>query len=474
MLMIDDGTVVGLSRSDMDASLRTLELMASEVGATVLVLKEIVLAKSVLELARGESGASIGGASWSSRDDSPAGWVVPRRTSWAAPGPREFEGQSLADGNGLEPGASVAGPKTKKVKKRKSWKRRERRGLWTNGDAEQDDAISKERQIVFDLPTGSEGESSGDDDIIEVSEERRPQRIDRKQRPKAKPLDVDVGALRSDDDVPPFHLDLEDAPKPSTGKEWTTRYRANAKGRATPAHPNRLPPDEYARRSNAKARKAMERREARRLSLLRGDGMTPSPFDLLDDAVDEFAAGMSPHAPARPSSLRLVAPAPTLDATPRQIGMNDSAEDKEDEEDSAIIQDLLSLPLDSLSLSFADVRTVATSPPLSPASSSSTEYAPTMSMSARIALDDEEHVEELEDVDEKGGEDSGDERICVEALVVRKMLHEEDEDAWGWGGHDDGWGLSADQNGAPEGPAVRNEVGVDGEADDGDDPWGFG
>lgn len=83
-------------------------------------------------------------------------------------------------------------------------------------------------------------------------------------------------------------------------------------------------------------------------------------------------------------------------------------------------------------------------------------------------------MEELEDVDEKGGEDSGDERICVEALVVRKMLHEEDEDAWGWGGHDDGWGLSADQDGAPEGAAVRNEVGVDGEVDDGDDSWGFG
>jgi len=202
--------------------------------------------------------------------------------------------------------------------------------------------------------------------------------------------------------------------------------------------------------------------------------MTPSPFDLLDDAVDGSAAGMSHHAPARPSSLRLVAPAPTPDATARQIGTNDREEDKENEEDSAIIQDLLSLPLDSLSLSFADVRTVATSPPLSPAPSSSTEYAPTMSMSTHIALDDEEHREELEDVDERAGEDSGDERICVEALVVRKVLHEEDEDAWGWGGHDDGWGLSADQDGAPERAAVQNEAGLDGVADDGDDPWGFG
>ncbi|CAK9782976.1 unnamed protein product [Cutaneotrichosporon oleaginosum] len=42
--LADDGTVIGLTRAEMDASLATLERMAAEVGATVLVLKEIVLA----------------------------------------------------------------------------------------------------------------------------------------------------------------------------------------------------------------------------------------------------------------------------------------------------------------------------------------------------------------------------------------------------------------------------------------------
>lgn len=41
--VMDDGTLVGISRQDMEQSLRTLELMASELGATVMVLKTITL-----------------------------------------------------------------------------------------------------------------------------------------------------------------------------------------------------------------------------------------------------------------------------------------------------------------------------------------------------------------------------------------------------------------------------------------------
>lgn len=40
----DDGTLVGLSRGDLSASLRTLERMATELGATVLVVREVRLA----------------------------------------------------------------------------------------------------------------------------------------------------------------------------------------------------------------------------------------------------------------------------------------------------------------------------------------------------------------------------------------------------------------------------------------------
>lgn len=41
---VDDGTLVGLSRGDLSASLRTLERMATELGATVLVVREVRLA----------------------------------------------------------------------------------------------------------------------------------------------------------------------------------------------------------------------------------------------------------------------------------------------------------------------------------------------------------------------------------------------------------------------------------------------
>lgn len=66
----DDGSVIGLTRAEMDASLSTLERMASEVGATVLVLKEIVLtefsdSESVASSQSGWSGSAGGSATGS-------------------------------------------------------------------------------------------------------------------------------------------------------------------------------------------------------------------------------------------------------------------------------------------------------------------------------------------------------------------------------------------------------------------------
>jgi hypothetical protein len=42
--VLDDGTLVGITYEDMDRSLETLELMAAELGATVMVLRTITLA----------------------------------------------------------------------------------------------------------------------------------------------------------------------------------------------------------------------------------------------------------------------------------------------------------------------------------------------------------------------------------------------------------------------------------------------
>ncbi|KAL7414675.1 hypothetical protein BDY24DRAFT_384172 [Mrakia frigida] len=54
--VLDDGTLVGLSRTDLLASLRTLERMADELGATVVVLKEIRLAKNESTGSAGDDG----------------------------------------------------------------------------------------------------------------------------------------------------------------------------------------------------------------------------------------------------------------------------------------------------------------------------------------------------------------------------------------------------------------------------------
>ena len=496
-LMIDDGTVVGLSRADMDASLHTLELMASEVGATVLVLKEIVLANPIYS-----SGSFTSAESWASRDDSPAGWVVPKpkprviaRQKSTIPTSKVIQPKdTVSDGpGGAEPklpaetigkeGLEEEDPKQrkkriKKIRKKRSWKRRERRTAWLNGEEDGfGEPSNKEKQIVFDTANLS---SSGDDEEIDEFEHDPGSRLSTR-------------AAEDDDyDVPPFHLDLEDAEvmiHPGPRKRFVPleaheNTEPNVKGwpsrKVKQPTPSKLSQAEQKSKTSAKARKAMERREARRMDLLRGDGMTPSPFDI---ASEQGGMSIVPHAPARPSSLRLATPAPDITASTistsltdkgNKITLESSAPEEEAEGDDSFLQNLLSLPLDSLSLSFADVRTITpSSPSLSASSISSTEYAPT------------QHETE-------GYVEKGDERICVEALVVRKVAVDEDE--WGWGGDDDAWGLSGDGDGeeAPELSvydicssltptagvvSLKNTDGLEAQDEDAagaSDPWGFG
>ncbi|KAJ9110114.1 hypothetical protein QFC19_001785 [Naganishia cerealis] len=60
--VLDDGTLIGITNQDMDRSLETLELMAAELGATVMVLRAITLAnpppfpKALMADDGGESG----------------------------------------------------------------------------------------------------------------------------------------------------------------------------------------------------------------------------------------------------------------------------------------------------------------------------------------------------------------------------------------------------------------------------------
>ncbi|KAI0635444.1 hypothetical protein C8Q77DRAFT_1217265 [Trametes polyzona] len=52
----DSGALIGLSRSDLEESLETLEMMAGEIGASVIVVKEIEVPPTIAALADKESG----------------------------------------------------------------------------------------------------------------------------------------------------------------------------------------------------------------------------------------------------------------------------------------------------------------------------------------------------------------------------------------------------------------------------------
>jgi hypothetical protein len=163
---------------------------------------------------------------------------------------------------------------------------------------------------------------------------------------------------------------------------------------------------------------------------------------------------MHPYQPARPSSLRLATAPPTLPQLDR---------------DDPFLAELLLLPLDNLSLSFAEVRTVtdpyelyddARSHTDTTSHDSDSEEETTFAPSPVIAPTTIEPGQEA---------NISPEMICVEALVVRKTAEgvagvedwcEGGEDAWGFGyGDEDG-----------EGDVGRDErvrVQMD------DDPWGF-
>ena len=433
MLTSDDGTVIGLSRADMDASLRTLELMAGEVGATVLILKEIVLTTPT------PSAALV---DWNTppslRNNASVGWVLPR-----CPDPKARPSRET--------------PKIKE--KKKGWdkgsRRRERRTKWANGLNEVEDQQTyqrdREKPIIFDM-----SDITSDSDDSEVTSEWGQSQV--------------CGDDDFDEDVPPFQLEMDDDHVSATvcstveiQKKGHWRRRRGDKRELgfrvdTLTGAQR---EERDRKSMAKATKSNARREARRLDLLRGDGMNTlmsddaPPADDINDSSSSSA--LSTRSTIRSSSLRLVAPCSSV-TSPTQSSARG---------EDTLIQDLLLTPLDNLSLSFADVRTIRPSSPSS--SSSSTEYAPTW-----VSADTPEYVV------------TGNEKICVEALVVRKTAWD-DAAGWGWGGDDDGWGLSAEGDESVEDErawlemprsAVTASV-MDGakewvqEQDEGSDSWGF-
>ncbi|EIW71344.1 hypothetical protein TREMEDRAFT_73274 [Tremella mesenterica DSM 1558] len=375
--LADDGTVIGLTRSEMDASLRTLELMASELGATVLVLKEIVITgTAALNKRSVESSLPSSSVSISSSSS-----CILEKSS-----PRP----SIIDPDMFPPKSEPNPP---------------------------------ERKLVFAQPSMEEL----------LSNNPSPKSKWRRDSPE--------------DDIPPFHLDLDNHSPIGPDCEKKGRYKTSPR---LPKSQSELTPEEIEERRvklELKKARAAARIEQRRLDLIRGDGTNPLWLETQAilkqspklEPMTKFAPlPMHRHQPAIPSSLRLASPA------------------------GSSPDDLLHQPLDSLSLSFADVRTVtAGSRPVSPWSD--TEHAPSSSSD--------------------GGESEvppTGEMICVEALVVRKVQHaeegEEEEDGWEWGGEEDGWGLGAE--GEVEHDDDVDSVSMEDEVEDvsfekSNDVWGF-
>ncbi|WVW87144.1 hypothetical protein I302_109201 [Kwoniella bestiolae CBS 10118] len=367
--LADDGTVIGLPRSQMDASLRTLELMASEVGATVIILREIVLHPS--------------------RKPHPLPPVPPLPSASST--------------------IIIEETKTKKGKWKKGGsKRRER---FTPKDPRVYGGTTP-KKLIFD-PTDLAGSSDTSEDEVDGLKH----------------------APSSDEDSSPFFFEQDNADTPPASMLNT---RDNS---ASPSRDSSSSFGSRSKKDDQKRRKSTARSEARRLDLLRGDGTNPMWREMnLNDSNDNTPASSSPsteildqtsnqltsphfvipHQPARPSSLRLTSP-------PFQ------------QEEEPFLDDLLHLPLDSLSLSFADVRELP-----EPVSPSTTSTSPTETHSP---------LDELPIGDDPKAQGDGEEMICVEALVVRKLQHDEDgndeddeEEVWGYGGEEDVWGFGGDED----------------------------
>lgn len=389
--------------------------MAAEVGATVLILREIVLLA----------------------DPKINKFHLPRKIS---------KTQVLLDDKPKEDG---------KVGYRS---RRERgREVWTDEDGYVGN-VQRQKQVIFD-PEDMEGSTDDDEDGDGVGSMAGRTRTNS----TATPISTE------DEDIPPFHLDLEQEQEPedphilatSIKHRWKRHTRTSTLDRAPQVKVLSMTEEEQRFRlmkDEAKRLKSAKKREDRRLDLLRGDGRSPIPIPLPAPPTSNG------NGSAIRSSLRLTNPYPIM-------------------EDEAFPLDLLTTPLDNLSLSFASVQTI-TRPlddtPPSPCSSSD-----------RLGYGaDIDNLNAEVDLGVDGAKGEKIELICVEALVVRKGPHGvgralskvededeeeveddeeeegEEEEEWEYGGEEDGWGFG--NLGDPlEGLRITGEGG-------GDDAWGFG
>lgn len=440
--------MVGLTRAEMDASLLTLEHMASEVGGTVLVLKEIVLEARHRNIPLSKCARS----GLDAKDADNAAMLGEGTSSWGRGG-----------------------------KKYRSKRRDLRRSAWFD-------------QKMRENARGEAGSHSPQtlreeygDYALDLTESAEPNDASR--------LYPSTTSSEPSGEGTPFQLELEPGPNSTVipvvsppGSRWRSKRPSR-----------RETPEQRAEReakSEEKLRKRAEKREERRMSLLRGDGhgVGVEPTTLQSTSLHSSStvsiSGASESSSQqdlqdiqdvthRLSSLRLPPPLAHSAHDTRIIeeGLSSTQHDRrtgiDADSDPDFFGELLHTPLDSLSLSFADVRTVraatdsagSDSEPPSPDDWADISGPPDAIHGVGAKSPEIQNGNHGTD----GGYDSAERRsvstmataihsddqsnpelelICVEALVVRKPLFERvgyglapDEDEVEWGGEEDGWGL---------------------------------
>jgi len=385
----------------MDASLKTLEAMASELGATVMILREIVLSGAPTQSTTDGSvlsdlSSSITSASSAQSPDLESIWPVKR------PDLDDF-GRPKKGTRALS--STVDGEKP----------------IITKRPSKDNSTILPQytaRQVLFNL--------SADEAESDTSTTSSPGASQSK-----------TTAPAFDDDIPPFELDLDETVPAPHGRSWRRQKKKPV------VEQMQIDPKKF----DAKRAKLAKRREERRLDLLRGDGMSTTWLDMQSEPHAETTTAIPapkltsqllaklPHQPARPSSLRLASPAPSTST------IRPSHDPAEGLDDDGSLWGLSQTPLDSLSLSFADVQVQDISPVSSPGENEETNHQRGLGLTTAPSG----IIRPL----------TGKEMVCVEALVVRKVQHGHgadgdgdgsEEEECGWGGDDDVWGLGVDSD----------------------------
>ncbi|WWC92614.1 uncharacterized protein L201_007573 [Kwoniella dendrophila CBS 6074] len=424
--LADDGTVIGLPRSQMDASLRTLELMASEVGATVIILKEIVLHPTINRKTQSQLPSSS---------------------------PSTHRDELVEEDQNSQ---------SRKSNKKNRWNQSKRRKKYipVKGVPVYGGTIPK--KLIFD--SNDLNHSGSDSDLSQEFDEDG--MIGNPQRKNTTNGESGSGGDKSTDDEGSsffFEPDHDPLGESDSAVSNQNRQEISAISSVSDQHvyPKARP---FSKKKDKKRRKSAAKSEARRLDLLRGDGTNPMWSEIHPTPVSDSPHFTLPHQPSRPSSLRLatpILPSPSIPtSTTEDIEENRKQDQEQEQQQQPFLDDLLHIPLDSLSLSFADVRTI-------PEDDENEDQDQDQSGKEDELLHDETYTSPLDElIDEqyinRNTENStinaelGEEMICVEALVVRKIQHDEDgdvintgeddEEEWGYGGAEDVWGFGVDDD----------------------------